>query len=376
MLFKFTTKVNNRPVVKSYEDPQDNHWLNLATGRKIIKLDKDKYALRDHRFVGSIADLKQLFDDNPSVFAEKDFDHELFLPLNDLEALVSSEVCSLNQTITIDSSINDIEQLDPKLLKTLCPFTLHNLFTKAFITSVHDGDTLNCAIILSTRDISQCGKGKNCSLLQQEGKIVTVFTCRLFGIDSAELNTDEGKVQAGITKGQLEDKYVWIQFLGKEKFGRELAVIYWDDSKRCIYQPQGVGYLGGKKGEQAQPSTSRQGEQAQPSTTGPSATSKKMTVEVVGMCDLNSVATSSTSRNPVTRPTGPRAVSPTPTRHPAPRVTTVANAPTTGEGELQPLQRRLRAAVTVALAATVTTTTEPTQIRRPAPRLTRVVPTE
>ena len=182
----------------------------MASGRKITKLDKDKYALRGHRFVGSIADLKQLFDDNPGVFADQDFDQILYLPFNDLgELLVSSESCERNQTITIDNSINDIEQLDPKLLKTLCPFTLHNLFTKAFITSVHDGDTLNCAIILSTRDISQCGKGKNCSLLQQEGKIVTVFTCRLFGIDSAELNTDEGKVQAGITKGQLEDKYVW-----------------------------------------------------------------------------------------------------------------------------------------------------------------------
>jgi endonuclease YncB( thermonuclease family) len=229
---------------KKVEEPDAPYWLNLDTSRKITVLHKEQYGLRGHRFVGTEQEIVDLFNDNAQI--PGDFKDLLYQPFSDLPSLVSSYSCDKNKSIAINKDMN-IRDVDTTLLTGLCPFTLYNLFTEAYITSVHDGDTLNCAIVLSTRDLSTCGKGKNCSLLQQEGKIVTVFTCRLFGIDSAELNTDAGKVQRDITKRDLEGKYVWILFLGEEKYGRELAVIYLDAEGKKLYQPQGVAYLGGKK---------------------------------------------------------------------------------------------------------------------------------
>jgi len=229
---------------KKVEQPSAPHWLNLDTGRKITILHKDQYGIRGYRFVGSWDNVAGLWEKNPQI--EGEFNDIVYSPFSDLSSLISSHNCDKNKSINISKDM-DITDVDTTLLKGLCPFTLYNLFTKAYITSVHDGDTLNCAIVLTTRDLSTCGKGKNCSLLQEEGKIVTVFTCRLFGIDSAELNTDAGKVQRDITKRDLEGKYVWIRFLGEEKYGRELAVIYLDAEGQKLYHPQGVAYLGGKK---------------------------------------------------------------------------------------------------------------------------------
>lgn len=238
---------------KKIEQTEAPKWRNLSSGRPITRLHEDFYALKGYRFVGCEEDVKTFYQENKAVF-NTELSKLLFRPFDDLESLISSELCEKVKAITVDKKAS-IRDIDKTLLKNLCPFTLHGLFTEALITSVHDGDTLNCAIILNVSDIATCSRPKghsgdiaHCALMMQEGRFATVFTCRLFGIDAAELNTAAGKVQRDNVKRDLEDKYVWMLFLGKEKFGRELAVIYLDEKRDHIYLVEGAyGYLGGKK---------------------------------------------------------------------------------------------------------------------------------
>lgn len=60
----------------------------------------------------------------------------------------------------------------------------------------------------------------------------TRFVCRLKGINTAEMNTDEGKKARDILANKILNKLIYVQCSGFGKYGRLLGTIYeYDENK-------------------------------------------------------------------------------------------------------------------------------------------------
>jgi len=70
----------------------------------------------------------------------------------------------------------------------------------------------------------------------------TMQRLRLYGIDAPEMRTEAGKIAKEYVKSVLLGgdafKYVYVRTIKdrKDKYGRKLAVLYWDDSDMLFEQ--------------------------------------------------------------------------------------------------------------------------------------------
>ena len=70
----------------------------------------------------------------------------------------------------------------------------------------------------------------------------TMQRLRLYGIDAPEMRTEAGKIAKEYAKSVLLGgdafKYVYVRTIKdkKDKYGRKLAVLYWDDSDMLFEQ--------------------------------------------------------------------------------------------------------------------------------------------
>lgn len=70
----------------------------------------------------------------------------------------------------------------------------------------------------------------------------TMQRLRLYGIDAPEMKTEAGKIAKEYVKSVLLGgdafKYVYVRTIKdrKDKYGRKLAVLYWDDSDMLFEQ--------------------------------------------------------------------------------------------------------------------------------------------
>ena len=70
----------------------------------------------------------------------------------------------------------------------------------------------------------------------------TMQRLRLYGIDAPEMKTEAGKIAKEYVKSVLLGgdafKYVYVRTIkdNKDKYGRKLAVLYWDDSDMLFEQ--------------------------------------------------------------------------------------------------------------------------------------------
>jgi len=128
------------------------------------------------------------------------------------------------------SKLNNIEYVDT------IPFI--PTFSKCKVVKVYDGDTITVAAYLKGNP--QCYR----------------FSVRLRGIDSPEIRTknEDEKIAAILSRDQLLvkilHKIVYLKNIGKEKYGRLLADVIYNDvniSTWMIDNKLAVEYDGGKK---------------------------------------------------------------------------------------------------------------------------------
>lgn len=135
-----------------------------------------------------------------------------------------------NQTSTVLSIPTDAPSLVPVGKKCLC-----------YVKSVYDGDTITIIFPFNGNFYKE--------------------SCRIYGIDTPEIRTkDLSEKERGMNaKHHVEslilNKNVYVDFMGREKYGRILAKVYMCDedctelSELLIKGGYGCVYYGGKKGE-------------------------------------------------------------------------------------------------------------------------------
>ncbi len=133
------------------------------------------------------------------------------------------------------------------------PFTdiLNNLpahaVTIAYVYDVYDGDT--CTVILKI-----WGEGK-------DEAIFVLKKIRLYGVDTPELRTtdlnekERGYAARDFARARILGKHVRLEMVGKEKFGRYMAILYYKDAngteinlnQELISAGHATEYFGGKR---------------------------------------------------------------------------------------------------------------------------------
>lgn len=134
---------------------------------------------------------------------------------------------------------------------------INGIFTTAKVMKVIDGDTYDINIYIDFDDIILRNR-KCCSIRNASG--IFQFRCRLYGVDTKELVTEEGKYVCKIVKDWIsENSLFYCQCFGSDKYGRELVILYYDkdcktslnDKLLEVKTPEGLScckeYFGGKK---------------------------------------------------------------------------------------------------------------------------------
>lgn len=140
----------------------------------------------------------------------------------------------------------------PLATPDLKDFSLKGYTCPARVVQVLDGDTIRVVAKISLDLLPPT------SVLKGKGYFYAQFCIRLYGVDAAEKKTEKGKVAKKVMEDLVNNQIVDVEFLGKEKFGRELAkvliadkdiseymIAYRDDSLGRLAVP----YTGGKKEE-------------------------------------------------------------------------------------------------------------------------------
>lgn len=135
-------------------------------------------------------------------------------------------------------------------------FTLKGIKSRGQITRIVDGDTFDMALEIKTQDISNIRvKGKVPLLTRCHTSFMSLYKCRLLGVDTAEKNTEKGKLAIEYLKKLCqENNFTFDCLLGSyDKYGRLLVSIYTSDgldvSELIISNPDNFAkpYYGGKK---------------------------------------------------------------------------------------------------------------------------------
>lgn len=110
--------------------------------------------------------------------------------------------------------------------------------------------------------VTKCYDGDTIHILRIIGKTPYRFKCRLTGIDTAEIRTNNSKEKVFALKTRdylanlILDKFVWVVFGGFDKYGRLLCEVYLDHrdikrscsvNKQLINEGYAQPYDGGTK---------------------------------------------------------------------------------------------------------------------------------
>jgi endonuclease YncB( thermonuclease family) len=109
-------------------------------------------------------------------------------------------------------------------------YIFERLNTPAYCFKVVDGDTIKCVI-------------------KYNGEYLKV-NVRLDGIDAPDINKDAKKTSTEFTKRFVENKYVNLQFISQDKYGRHLCTVYLlneNVNKKLIDGGYAIEYHGGTK---------------------------------------------------------------------------------------------------------------------------------
>lgn len=160
-------------------------------------------------------------------------------------------VVSENEQVLIDwSKLNNVDcdfELTPVDNPPLFDFSLSRIYVEGVVVYVVDGDTVDVEVTIPlsaltkthyiTSTVDGSVRARPYTFLKTdnpETKITIRVRCRLMGVDTAEKDTDKGK----LAKRLAEEFYaetnnvVWCSFLGKGSRGRALTEFYsnYDDT--------------------------------------------------------------------------------------------------------------------------------------------------
>lgn len=129
-------------------------------------------------------------------------------------------------------------------------FSLENLVTKCKVTDVYDGDTVTIVFYYDNKPMK--------------------VKLRMYGYDSPEvkpkksianydLHKKAGEVARDKLKEKIEGKIMWVKFVEREKYGREMGFLFEDTNINCDFEKSinswmivnklGKKYQGSKKDE-------------------------------------------------------------------------------------------------------------------------------
>lgn len=138
----------------------------------------------------------------------------------------------------------NVRDLPAEALKYLCPFNLNGLLGttgEGRVISTIDGDTITMVIYLDLHGLSvgrQVTYERKKQIMapalteNKDAGFFTAFRCRLYGIDSAEKNTEEGQLAKKIMLEKYTSLrgYVFYKIRAFDKYGRALVDLYEDSS--------------------------------------------------------------------------------------------------------------------------------------------------
>ena len=222
---------------KTFVIPEDGFWFNLDTGRVVKHLDVTLCILKLYNVIGSWENLEKFKRVNTLNDDIEEID-------NNFEYVCNSKRKKLQNSQTIVRKSRTINVKDTTEIPSL---SLCGKLCKCKVVKVIDGDTLKCVIKNPYKKTSIFSKSE----------LFTVVV-RVYGLDSQEKDTREGEIAKNIVELELLllDNIVWLLFDKREKYGRELALVYKDKKLSrllcsSLFNKDNLAhvYLGGKKKE-------------------------------------------------------------------------------------------------------------------------------
>lgn len=192
---------------------------NLSTGRQVSEIKPEYYSVKGHLVVGTEAEVEKFCKENKLTF-------EGWKPFFDYEFLVQHELDKIEEPKE-RKKYRKLEDVSEQEIKEAKCSTFRGNRSRVRICQVIDGDTMVIGILNDKQEFEK-------------------YKARLFGIDAAELGTEQGLKDKELVQKECSE-YMWSIFLGREKYGRELIVLYHDSEYKHLYHPPGKCYLGGKK---------------------------------------------------------------------------------------------------------------------------------
>lgn len=251
---------NNRGY-KFNED--SNQWYNLNTNRFIKNQPKDNttvYSLRGIRIIGNMEQIKSFITANDKNLIEvygnnRNFNNLIYRPYEDIKFIATdaaerskASFIAYPDKTTCPVQNDRVEDLTNQQIEQLCAFNFGGLFLKCRVLEVIDGDTMHVAAFIPLYNLGSIRSGgkknnqKSCILPIGDYQTTGFFTrikIRMYGYDSAEKDTDGGKIAKNLLVEKVTQlkNIVWCQFIeiniAQEKYDRTLAVIY-EDEKRTL----------------------------------------------------------------------------------------------------------------------------------------------
>lgn len=244
-------------------------FINIDSKREIIRTNRNDFAfyvIRDPNrnpvvayICGKPESIKKFFSENKIDKAELfNTTPEVAVTASSTSAITSiasSDSSSSKNSIFTPKSKN-VRDLPAEVLKRLCPFNLNGLLGisgEGRIISVIDGDTITMVLYLDLHGLS-IGRQVTYERKKQimapalcENKdtgFFTAFRCRLYGIDSAEKNTEEGQLAKKIMMDKYTSLhgYVFYKIRSFDKYGRALVDLYEDSSYTRYINDLLLGY--------------------------------------------------------------------------------------------------------------------------------------
>nr|QBK84785.1 MAG: uncharacterized protein LCDPAC01_02660 [Pithovirus LCDPAC01] len=230
-------------------------YYNLHTGRFVKNKPgtyEDPVGLSKVRVVGTEDDLKRFIVSNKGkigkLYGNIPFKSMIIDPFNTKALIEKVEAeCPIPQQIPlgIKTTASDISDVTDAEIKHLGDFDFKNIFTKARVIRVMDGDTIEIATLISMSELAKERKGHSVGMMIRHPrfflgygshKFLFKLTLRLYGIDTAEKNTRQGQVAKALLMEKLRrlNNFVWVHMISQkqEKFGRVLSILYEDCKKR------------------------------------------------------------------------------------------------------------------------------------------------
>lgn len=242
---------------KPFQEKSDK-WLNLSTGRFLqkppAKNPEIAYSLRGVRILGTEDQISLFWKENSSELAKKfpnaTFEQLCFKPFEDIaylaeEAEHRTQLC-LHSNDPSEYCIHqsfDVAQLSPTELEGLDVFNFGGCFLKAKVVEVIDGDTLKVAVNVNLKDLAQTRTLPNKRVANiysnhLDSTFCTILVLRTLGYDAVEKDQPDGQLAKQLFTEKLLslNNLIFVQIvdtsLYKDKYGRNLAILYEDFSKK------------------------------------------------------------------------------------------------------------------------------------------------